>query len=210
MRKGRPARSHKSPRAQEFCPGRRLGGCLCAAMQRAAANPAKILWVDDDARALAGAHRAIMATHAEWQVSWVSSWERAIRIAECNAVDVLLTEASVSGIPAVRFLSWFQRHQPEAAALVVTSRPDLAQRRFLPSNVQRVLLKPADHDVLIGCVERALRARGALRVSAPPSRAASPLPAQVAQSNERRTAPYRSAVAGHAPLRAVARATKVG
>jgi DNA-binding NtrC family response regulator len=177
-------------------------------MHPVAEKAAKILWIDEDARALAGAHRAILAQHPKWQVSWVSSWERGIRIAERNDVDVLLTEASVSGLPALRFLSWFHRHQPEAIALVVTARPDLAQRRFLPANVQRVLLKPTDHEVLIGCIERALRAR---RVTETSVRRLSPAMDRASHAEpeaERRAASYRSAIAGHAPLSAVARVTR--
>ncbi|MEZ4225822.1 MAG: hypothetical protein R3B13_33020 [Polyangiaceae bacterium] len=164
---------------------------------------ANILWVDEDMRALASAHRAIFARHPEWQVSWVNTLERAIRVAERNPVDVLLTETVVAAQSGVRFLSWFTRHQADAIALVVTARPDLAQRRSLPTNVQRVLLKPVEDDVLIGCIERALRARSGsvLQTSAPASQPSS------APAVERRGT-YRSAIASSAPLRAVQRVTR--
>ncbi len=173
----------------------------------------KILWVDEDARALASGHRAILARHPEWQVSWVNNFERAIRIVDTNSVDVLITESLVNGLLGSRFLSWFYRHQSGSIALVVTARPDLVRRRTLPPNVQRVLLKPTDGDVLIGCIERALRARSVAetRVDVAPAaserRVARPAPPSV----ERRAVGYRSAIASHAPLHAVARVTrKVG
>jgi DNA-binding NtrC family response regulator len=83
---------------------------------------------------------------------WVTSPER--------AMDVLLTDVTFEGGAAGRLLDWVAGRDPGLPCLIATRRPDLAVRRYLPKNVQRVLLKPIDEDVLVGCLERAVRARG--------------------------------------------------
>ncbi len=78
-----------------------------------------------------------------------------------NDIDVLLTDVTFEDGAAGRLLDWVAGRDPTLPCLIATRRPDLAQRRYLPKNVQRVLLKPIDEDVLVGCLERAVRARGA-------------------------------------------------
>ena len=90
---------------------------------------------------------------------WVTSPERARAFVLSNEIDVLITDVTFEGGAAGRLLSWVAEQEPSLPCLIVTRRPDLARRSLLPKNVQRVLLKPIDEDVLIGCLERALRAK---------------------------------------------------
>jgi DNA-binding NtrC family response regulator len=122
-----------------------------------------ILIVDERVHALRSLSGALRAAHPEWNVSAVDSPVRAVALIEREPVDVVITEAVFDEMRGARFVAWLAERDPDLPCLILTERPDLAPRRSVSPNVQRVLLKPAQMDVLEACVARALRARQTAR-----------------------------------------------
>ena len=124
-------------------------------------------------RSLAGALRAL---RPEWNVIPVDSPVRAVAMLERELVDVVITEAVFDEMRGARFVAWLGERDPDLPCLILTERPDLAPRRSVSPNVQRVLLKPAEMEVVDACVCRALRAREVARREGQITRSVAPRP----------------------------------
>lgn len=123
------------------------------------AMPPRILVVDERAHALRSLAGALRAAHPDWSVSGVDSPVRAVALLERDPVDVVITEVVFDEMRGARFVAWLAERDPDLPCLILTERPDLAPRRSVCPNVQRVLLKPAEMEVVEACLGRALRAR---------------------------------------------------
>ena len=133
-------------------------------------NPPRILLVDESPYSLSELGRTLRAAHHDWQVVGVDSPVRAIAMLEREGehVDVVITEVVFDEMRGSRFVAWLGERDPDLPCLILTRRPDLAPRRSVAPNVQRVLLKPPDMTVVEACIGRALRARHVARTEAKP------------------------------------------
>lgn len=123
----------------------------------------RILLVDERVHALRSLAGALRAAHPEWNVTAMDSPVRAVALLERESVDVVISEAVFDEMRAARFVAWLGERDPDLPCLILTERPDLAPRRSVCPNVQRVLLKPAEMEVVEACIGRALRARESAR-----------------------------------------------
>lgn len=153
----------------------------------------QLLVVDDCVHSLRALASSLRSAHPNCRVAAIDSPLRAVALLEREPVDVVITEVVFDEMRGSRFVEWLASRDPDLPCLIVTHRPDQAPRRTAAPNIQRVLLKPADSEVMAACVGRALRARRLMST-------------EVAAAPESK--PIVSAVACSAPLFAVHRALR--
>jgi DNA-binding NtrC family response regulator len=127
----------------------------------------RILLVDESAHSLRALSGALRSACSDWSISCVESPLRAVALIEREPLDVVITEVVFDEMRGARFVAWLCERDADLPCLILTSRPDLAPRRTVCPNVQRVLLKPAELEIVVACVGRAVRARRLTRATEP-------------------------------------------
>src|SRR5690606_25366043 len=98
----------------------------------------RILLVDERVQALRALASALRGAHPDWNVIALDSPVRAIALFEHESVDAVITEVVFDEMRGARFVAWLGERDPDLPCLILTERPDLAPRRSVAPNVQRV------------------------------------------------------------------------
>ncbi len=115
---------------------------------------AKILLLDDDANALNGMRRLLMASHHDFDIEPFERAEAALARGAEVEFDTVVADFRMPEMDGVSFLERFRALQPETYRIVLSGYPDISMFRNAINRAQihRFIEKPADGYVLEAAV----------------------------------------------------------
>ena len=122
----------------------------------------RVLFVDDEARVLAGIRRNLFSHRHVWDMQFVASGPAAIAAMEAQPVDVIVADFRMPGMDGGRLLNVVRQRWPDTGRLMLSGHTDEDDLMKVVSVAHRFLDKPCDRDMLVTSIEQALWLRGAL------------------------------------------------
>ena len=119
----------------------------------------RILFVDDEQRALDGLRRMLYSLRGEWDVEFAIEGEKALSILESHPFDALVTDLRMPGMDGHTLLQIAQKRHPGMVRLVLSAfAPRLTVFSLLP-HAHGFLVRPCDSNMLIATLSRRLALR---------------------------------------------------
>jgi DNA-binding NtrC family response regulator len=118
-----------------------------------------VLIVDDDPNVLAGLGRAL---HKEgYEIICADSAESALKTLRSIAVDVVVTDEQMSGMPGTALLETVRKLYPDTIRFILTGKASLtvAVRSINQGGISRFFVKPCNHFVLSVAIRQELEKR---------------------------------------------------
>jgi HD-like signal output (HDOD) protein len=114
-----------------------------------------ILFVDDEAMVLEGLQRMLRSRRGEWEMSFVTSGEGALKLLEAKAFDVIVSDMRMPAMDGATLLTHVRDRFPNVVRIVLTGHTSLeASMRAVPV-AHQFLAKPCEPGLLQAAVERA-------------------------------------------------------
>jgi len=118
-----------------------------------------VLLVDDEPRILSALLRALR--REGYQLLAAETPAEALRLAEKNAIDCVLSDHKMPGITGLELIERVSRVRPHAACLLITGwNTDIDPRELTRLGVRRVLSKPWEDAELKRALRSALESAG--------------------------------------------------
>lgn len=122
-----------------------------------------ILFVDDDTNILSGLRRRLRVTCPQWNLYFANSGDEAIRLAQSNDFDVIVSDIQMPGMDGVTLLETLQKTHPDAVRIILTGHTDNASYLRTIGPAHQFLSKPCDNQTLIESIDNALGLRQLLQ-----------------------------------------------
>jgi putative nucleotidyltransferase with HDIG domain len=119
----------------------------------------RILFVDDEPRVLEGLKRMLYPFRRDWNMTFVTSGQEALKLMDESEFDVVVTDVRMPQMTGIQFLSEVVKKHPQVVRMVLSGMAD--KEVTLPSVMlaHQYLDKPCDPKVLRATVERAFNLR---------------------------------------------------
>jgi DNA-binding NtrC family response regulator len=114
-----------------------------------------ILFVDDDPDVLDGLRDALRPRRREWQMTFATSGEAAIRLLEHTAVDIVVSDLRMPGMDGAKLLAKVAQMQPDAVRIVLSGQADPATIGRVTAVAHQILVKPSPIEEVTRVLERA-------------------------------------------------------
>jgi HD-like signal output (HDOD) protein/CheY-like chemotaxis protein len=128
-----------------------------------AADPLRVLFVDDDACILAGLADALRRRPSGWDARFAHGGEAALDAIAARRFDVVVSDLSMPGIDGIDVLSRARECQPDAVRIVLSGGAEPGAALAAARVAHRYLAKPFREEDLRTAVDRAWRLRSLLR-----------------------------------------------
>jgi HD-like signal output (HDOD) protein len=114
-----------------------------------------VLFVDDEENVLQGMKRSFHDMRHEWDMSFASGGEEALRLVDAQPFDVVVSDMRMPGMDGGKLLAEVQRRRPETLRLILSGHSDreMIMRTVKPAH--QFLLKPIEPEDLKRCIRRA-------------------------------------------------------
>lgn len=118
----------------------------------------RVMFVDDDASALASLETKLAALRPRWQMSFVQGASAAVDHLSEQLVDVVVADSKLELMSGVALLARVRGTQPQAMRIIVSTEADVESmfREQVLSVVHQVLPKPCDPALLETTIERSM------------------------------------------------------
>lgn len=114
----------------------------------------RVLFVDDDRHILDGLQRMLYGRRKEWEMSFVTSGDEALRSLDASNFDVIVTDMRMPALDGATLLEQVQKRHPGVIRIVLSGDCDVkAGIRAVPV-AHQFLMKPCNSDVLAATIER--------------------------------------------------------
>ena len=122
----------------------------------------RILFVDDEPKALEGIQRVLRPMRHEWEMVFVPSGQEALATLADKPFDVVVSDMHMPGMDGVQLLTEVMKRYPEIVRIALSghSERELLLRAVGP--IHQYLAKPCDPESLKSAVARASALRGVL------------------------------------------------
>ena len=115
----------------------------------------KLLFVDDEPHVLEGIKVAFR--HAPYQIMTAQSADEALRLLDQTAIDVVVSDQQMPGMPGLDFLRAVRRGFPETIRIMLTGQADpQVDDAVSRGHIFRFLTKPCEPEMLRECLDAAL------------------------------------------------------
>ena len=121
-----------------------------------------ILFVDDDPRILQAMRRALHGLRDEFRCLFADGGEKALKVLEEEAVDVVVSDIRMPGLDGPALLSEIRRRHPRIARIVLSGQCEAEDILRSVGPAHRFLSKPCSSDVLTETLRRTCRLRSLL------------------------------------------------
>ncbi len=125
-------------------------------------NSQKILFVDDEPQILEGIQDLLRRQRKEWDMTFVTSGEAALKALEQQPFDVIVSDMRMPGMDGAMLLEQVRERHPEVLRFVLSGHAEREAVTKALTSAQQFMSKPADPDALRITLTRALRLRDAL------------------------------------------------
>jgi HD-like signal output (HDOD) protein/CheY-like chemotaxis protein len=122
----------------------------------------RVMFVDDEAYALAGLRRMLHAMKDSWEMLFVSSGAEALELLSHERVDAIVSDMRMPAMNGAELLARVQDLYPSTARLVLSGQVDPDTVLELVRSAQQFLAKPSDARTLTSAVSRALSVQRSL------------------------------------------------
>ena len=123
----------------------------------------RILFVDDEPKALVGLERNLEPQRSCWHMSFVSSPEAALEQLEKAAFDVVVSDLKPPRGDSAKLLARVRDRFPSVVRILLAGGSSLEAKLSALPVAHQFLTKPCDTDVLRVAVERACNLKGVLK-----------------------------------------------
>ena len=114
----------------------------------------RVLFVDDERHILDGLQRMLYGRRKEWEMSFVTSGDEALRCLAASNFDVIVTDMRMPALDGATLLELVQKRHPGVIRIVLSGDCDVkAGIRAVPV-AHQFLMKPCNSDVLAATIER--------------------------------------------------------
>ncbi len=118
-----------------------------------------ILFVDDDQNILDGMRLVLRPMRHQWDTSFASSGEEALRLMEGGNFDVIVSDVRMPGMDGAQLLEVVAERWPETVRLVLSGYFDQSSVIGTVKLAHQYLSKPCSPDKIINAISKALRLR---------------------------------------------------
>ncbi len=119
----------------------------------------RVLFVDDEASALAALERMIDTAQPGWDVRYLTNPSDALEAIETGDVDVVVSDMQMPEMDGATLLKRVRASSPSTARIVMSGHTNQAAAIRAAGVAQRFLAKPCDFEVIRAAVDRALDVR---------------------------------------------------
>lgn len=121
-----------------------------------------ILFVDDEPRLLDGLKRMLHPMRQEWNMTFMSSGEEALRTMEQAPFDVVVSDMRMPGMDGAQLLNEVQRRYPRSVRIVLSGQSDQEMIFQSIGATHQFLSKPCQTEQLKKTIQRACALRDLL------------------------------------------------
>ncbi|MBT2970313.1 MAG: hypothetical protein B6D72_13915 [gamma proteobacterium symbiont of Ctena orbiculata] len=121
-----------------------------------------ILFVDSDSNQLRSLQRNLREFRDEWQLHFAEDAQQALELMQQAAVDIVVSETQLSGMPGSELLKEVQLHYPSATRLLFSGQAMRAPAQEVVNHAHQFIAKPCERDRLIDILQRVFHLRSRL------------------------------------------------
>jgi HD-like signal output (HDOD) protein/ActR/RegA family two-component response regulator len=136
---------------------------LTATVARAGRTAPRVLFVDDDARILAGVEGTVRRVARDWETRFALGGEAALELLAAERFDAIVCDLGMPRIDGIAVLERARERQPEAARIALSAGAGPAAALEAARLGHRYVAKPYRDADLVAVVERACGLRTLLR-----------------------------------------------
>lgn len=122
----------------------------------------QLLFVDDEPKLLDGLKRSLHPMRHEWNMTFVTSGEDALKTLEQASFDVVISDMRMPGMDGAQLLGKVQQHYPQIVRIVLSGHSDQDMIYQSIAATHQYLAKPCPTEVLVATVMRACALRDLL------------------------------------------------
>lgn len=122
----------------------------------------RVLFVDDEAKVLAGLRRMLHCLRKEWEMEFVESGRAALARMEADPFDVVVTDMRMPGLDGAQLLTQIMERFPATLRIVLSGQADETSVLRAVTPAHQYLSKPCDADTLKATIARARKLRETL------------------------------------------------
>ena len=118
-----------------------------------------ILFVDDDPSLLQGLQRMLRSKRMEWEMTFVSGGQEALKEMERRCFDVIVSDMRMPEIDGAELLSRVKEVCPRSVRIILSGQAELQIIMKAIGCTHQYLSKPCDPEILKATIDRASRLR---------------------------------------------------
>ncbi|MBU0595076.1 HDOD domain-containing protein [Candidatus Bipolaricaulota bacterium] len=122
-----------------------------------------ILFVDDEPNVLQGLKRMLRSMRSEWEMSFCSSGQEALKVLAEAAFDVVVSDMQMPGMDGAQLLATVMERHPQIVRIVLSGHSSKESAVKSAGVAHQFLAKPCDPDKLRHTIEHAFALRGLLK-----------------------------------------------
>jgi HD-like signal output (HDOD) protein len=115
----------------------------------------RILFVDDESMILEGLQRMLRSMRAEWEMEFVESAEKALRLLDQKPFDVIVSDMRMPRMNGAELLAEVMKRHPNTVRLILSGYADKDLILKCVGSTHQYLAKPCDAESLKATVARA-------------------------------------------------------
>ena len=123
----------------------------------------RILFVDDDPKALEDFKKMLQAVRQVWEMEFVSNGEKALRLMGESPFDVVVSDMHMPEMDGVELLTAVMQQHPETVRIIVSSHSDQEMGLESVNCTHQFLVKPCDAETIRYTIERTCKLQELLR-----------------------------------------------
>ncbi|MES9992423.1 MAG: response regulator [Candidatus Thiodiazotropha sp.] len=121
-----------------------------------------ILFVDSDSNQLKSLRRNLREFRNKWQLLFAENAEQALELMQQAAVDIVVSETQLTGMPGSELLKEVQLHYPSATRLLFSGQAMRTPAQEIVNHAHQFIAKPCERDQLIDILQRVFHLRSLL------------------------------------------------
>ncbi len=121
-----------------------------------------ILFVDSDDNQLQSLQRTLHEFTDEWQIHYAEDAQQALEIMQHTAIDIVVSETQLSGMPGSELLKQVQLHYPSTTRLLFSAQAARTPAQEVVQHAHQFIAKPCNSDELIAILQRVFHLRSLL------------------------------------------------
>lgn len=122
----------------------------------------RIIFVDDEPMVLNGLRRMLHSQHAQWDMTFVESGQKALEWMAKETFDVIISDMQMPGMNGAELFSEVMRLHPKTVRIILSGHADQALIMKCIGSTHQYLSKPCDPAALKAVVIRATQLEGSL------------------------------------------------
>jgi HD-like signal output (HDOD) protein/ActR/RegA family two-component response regulator len=118
-----------------------------------------IVFVDDEPKLLDGLKRSLRDMRNEWDMTFATSGEEALKVLEGGSIDVMVSDMRMPGMDGATLLNEVQRRYPHVVRIILSGHSDREMILRSIGATHRFLAKPCETEQLKATIQRAFALR---------------------------------------------------